>query len=232
MKVSHAFWGGYCCHTFQPGMRWPWWPCQVTNCWLVLYTWLQHTDVDIPHYDKAVADTDMAEHDTQQNYEIYEAAMVFSGCHMWWFPIYVHMWWFQRDSHPFIACDHFFEGASGVIMAVASWRIPPRLMTPEAIDGRFILLMSYIIYHHVTSHKNLSIDHWIPLEASFMTVSLTFFPPWHRSGELDLGEGRIPHSGPALWPLGDVDAMWCRCHVVPVMPFFMFVDELGMGQYL
>eukprot|EP00435_Cladocopium_sp_Y103_P020710 s2178_g5.t1 len=25
---------------------------QVTNCWLVLYTWLQHTDVDIPHYDK------------------------------------------------------------------------------------------------------------------------------------------------------------------------------------
>ena len=176
--------------------------------------------------------TDMAEHDTQQNYEIYEAAMVFSGCHMWWFPIYVHMWWFQRDSHPFIACDHFFEGASGVIMAVASWRIPPRLMTSEAIDGRFILLMSYIIYHHVTSHKNLSIDHWIPLEASFMTVSLTFFPPWHRSGELDLGEGRIPHSGPALWPLGDVDAMWCRCHVVPVMPFFMFVDELGMGQYL
>jgi hypothetical protein len=55
-----------------------------------------------------------------------------------------------------------------------------------------------------------------------MTVSLTFFPPWHRSGELDLGEGRIPHSGPALWPLGDVDAI----HVVPVMPFFMFVDEL------
>lgn len=25
---------------------------QVTNCWLVLYTWLQHTDVDIPHFDK------------------------------------------------------------------------------------------------------------------------------------------------------------------------------------
>lgn len=27
-------------------------PLMVTNCWLVLYTWLQHTDVDIPHYDK------------------------------------------------------------------------------------------------------------------------------------------------------------------------------------
>eukprot|EP00958_Prasinococcus_capsulatus_P020703 scaffold2739_cov301-Prasinococcus_capsulatus_cf.AAC.2 len=23
---------------------------QVVNMWLVLYTWLQHTDVDIPHY--------------------------------------------------------------------------------------------------------------------------------------------------------------------------------------
>ena len=27
-------------------------PLMVTNCWLVLYTWLQHTDVDIPHFDK------------------------------------------------------------------------------------------------------------------------------------------------------------------------------------
>jgi len=27
-------------------------PLAVTNCWLVLYTWLQHTDVDIPHFDK------------------------------------------------------------------------------------------------------------------------------------------------------------------------------------
>lgn len=26
-------------------------PLVVTNCWLVLYTWLQHTDVDIPHFD-------------------------------------------------------------------------------------------------------------------------------------------------------------------------------------
>lgn len=27
-------------------------PLVVTNCWLVLYTWLQHTDVDIPHFDR------------------------------------------------------------------------------------------------------------------------------------------------------------------------------------
>jgi len=27
-------------------------PLVFTNCWLVLYTWLQHTDVDIPHYAK------------------------------------------------------------------------------------------------------------------------------------------------------------------------------------
>lgn len=27
-------------------------PLVVTNCWLVLYTWLQHTDVDIPHFDE------------------------------------------------------------------------------------------------------------------------------------------------------------------------------------
>mmetsp|Transcript_44824 Transcript_44824/g.105113 ORF Transcript_44824/g.105113 Transcript_44824/m.105113 type:complete len:470 (+) Transcript_44824:127-1536(+) len=26
-------------------------PLAVTNCWLVLYTWLQHTDVDVPHYE-------------------------------------------------------------------------------------------------------------------------------------------------------------------------------------
>lgn len=26
-------------------------PYLVTNAWLVLYTWLQHTDTDIPHYD-------------------------------------------------------------------------------------------------------------------------------------------------------------------------------------
>ena len=25
-------------------------PYMVTNAWLVLYTWLQHTDVDVPHY--------------------------------------------------------------------------------------------------------------------------------------------------------------------------------------
>lgn len=28
-------------------------PLSVTNMWLVLYTWLQHTDVDVPHFDKA-----------------------------------------------------------------------------------------------------------------------------------------------------------------------------------
>lgn len=28
-------------------------PYLVTNAWLVLYTWLQHTDTDIPHYDGA-----------------------------------------------------------------------------------------------------------------------------------------------------------------------------------
>lgn len=27
-------------------------PLIVTNIWLVLYTWLQHTDVDIPHFDE------------------------------------------------------------------------------------------------------------------------------------------------------------------------------------
>lgn len=27
-------------------------PYMVTNAWLVLYTWLQHTDDDIPHYDE------------------------------------------------------------------------------------------------------------------------------------------------------------------------------------
>jgi len=26
-------------------------PLMITNCWLVLYTWLQHTDVDVPHFD-------------------------------------------------------------------------------------------------------------------------------------------------------------------------------------
>lgn len=26
-------------------------PYLVTNCWLVLYTWLQHTDTDVPHFE-------------------------------------------------------------------------------------------------------------------------------------------------------------------------------------
>jgi len=26
-------------------------PLMITNCWLVIYTWLQHTDVDVPHWD-------------------------------------------------------------------------------------------------------------------------------------------------------------------------------------
>jgi len=25
-------------------------PLAITNCWLVMYTWLQHTDVDVPHF--------------------------------------------------------------------------------------------------------------------------------------------------------------------------------------
>ena len=29
-----------------------WMPYLVTNFWLVLYTWLQHTDVDVPHFGK------------------------------------------------------------------------------------------------------------------------------------------------------------------------------------
>lgn len=28
-------------------------PIAFTNMWLVLYTWLQHTDVDVPHFDKS-----------------------------------------------------------------------------------------------------------------------------------------------------------------------------------
>ena len=28
-------------------------PLAVTNVWLVLYTWLQHTDVDVPHLGPA-----------------------------------------------------------------------------------------------------------------------------------------------------------------------------------
>lgn len=28
-------------------------PYLVVNSWLVLYTWLQHTDVNVPHYDDA-----------------------------------------------------------------------------------------------------------------------------------------------------------------------------------
>jgi len=28
-------------------------PYLVTNCWFVAYTWLQHTDVDVPHYSEA-----------------------------------------------------------------------------------------------------------------------------------------------------------------------------------
>jgi hypothetical protein len=29
-------------------------PLVFTNCWLVAYTWLQHTDVDVPHYEVCV----------------------------------------------------------------------------------------------------------------------------------------------------------------------------------
>lgn len=33
-----------------PVVLWYWAPYHVTNAWLVLYTWLQHTDPSIPHY--------------------------------------------------------------------------------------------------------------------------------------------------------------------------------------
>jgi len=33
-----------------PVILWYWCPYMVTNAWLVLYTWLQHTDPSIPHY--------------------------------------------------------------------------------------------------------------------------------------------------------------------------------------
>lgn len=33
-----------------PVILWYWCPYTVTNGWLVLYTWLQHTDPSIPHY--------------------------------------------------------------------------------------------------------------------------------------------------------------------------------------
>lgn len=33
-----------------PVLLWYWCPYTVTNAWLVLYTWLQHTDPSIPHY--------------------------------------------------------------------------------------------------------------------------------------------------------------------------------------
>jgi len=40
------------CVGFWPVMALYGIPLCVTNCWLVLYTWLQHTDVDVPHFDK------------------------------------------------------------------------------------------------------------------------------------------------------------------------------------
>lgn len=44
-----AFWA------HAAGSVWPvvalyWGPYMFVNFWLVLYTWLQHTDVDVPHY--------------------------------------------------------------------------------------------------------------------------------------------------------------------------------------
>ena len=35
---------------FVPVLCWYWGPYCFTNAWLVLYTWLQHTDPSIPHY--------------------------------------------------------------------------------------------------------------------------------------------------------------------------------------
>jgi omega-6 fatty acid desaturase (delta-12 desaturase) len=37
-------------HGFVPVVCWYWGPYLWTNAWLVLYTWLQHTDPSIPHY--------------------------------------------------------------------------------------------------------------------------------------------------------------------------------------
>jgi omega-6 fatty acid desaturase (delta-12 desaturase) len=35
---------------FLPVLLWYWGPYNFVNAWLVLYTWLQHTDASIPHY--------------------------------------------------------------------------------------------------------------------------------------------------------------------------------------
>jgi omega-6 fatty acid desaturase (delta-12 desaturase) len=42
--VSYAHFG------FLPVLLWYWNPYMVVNGWLVLYTWLQHTDPSVPHY--------------------------------------------------------------------------------------------------------------------------------------------------------------------------------------
>mmetsp|Transcript_22920 Transcript_22920/g.34748 ORF Transcript_22920/g.34748 Transcript_22920/m.34748 type:complete len:422 (-) Transcript_22920:2272-3537(-) len=43
---------GYLMYTVGvvPVICWYWGPYTITNAWLVLYTWLQHTDPSIPHY--------------------------------------------------------------------------------------------------------------------------------------------------------------------------------------
>jgi len=38
---------------FVPVMLWYWGPYIYVNFWLVLYTWLQHTDPSVPHYGEA-----------------------------------------------------------------------------------------------------------------------------------------------------------------------------------
>jgi len=43
---------GYLMYTYGalPVICWYWGPYTIVNAWLVLYTWLQHTDPSIPHY--------------------------------------------------------------------------------------------------------------------------------------------------------------------------------------
>ena len=36
--------------SFVPVACWYWGPYMWTNAWLVLYTWLQHTDPSVPQY--------------------------------------------------------------------------------------------------------------------------------------------------------------------------------------
>ena len=66
---------------------------QVTNCWLVLYTWLQHTDVDIPHYDKAGSAGRYRPAWLSRIRHEYKDSQVLPHFHgMFWSPSYIYMW--------------------------------------------------------------------------------------------------------------------------------------------